>query len=181
VQRLMMDEILSEKKQNKDVFSKNDYGTLARRMQAFLRMIRDMDYHVIVLGLADWMYDEESERLIMSPLLKGSVSKEVAGYFNVVGFAYKRQDESPSTDENDKHDTGVSHYVLVDGDDRYVAKPFGALVGVVRPDWNLWLKTLAQGPDGDRLATIDGAPLPSSPTRGERGGTTAGTRFPTSN
>lgn len=159
IQQLMMAEIISKKSKNKDVFSMRDYGILGTKMRALLRMIRDLPYNVIVLGLADWFFDEESGRRIMTPLVKGSVSKEICGYFNIVGYAYKRQD--------DNAESGVEHYILTDGDDRYTCKPFGGLKGVLKPDFNLWLK-VASDEEGKPLATVDGAPLPSTSTGGER-------------
>jgi len=154
IQLLLMDEILRSKTKNRGVFSKRDYGTLAMKMRAFLRLIRDLPYNVICLALADWFYDEESGRRMLSPLLKGSVSKEIAGYYNVVGYAYKRQDDNAE-------EGGVDHFILVDGDDRYLTKPFGGLTGVVKPDFDLWLEVAADE-DGEPRATIPDAPLPST-------------------
>lgn len=159
IQQLLVAEILRGKSKNRDVLSKRDYGTLGTKMRAFLRLIRDLPYNVICLGLADWYYDEESDRRMLSPLLKGSISKEVAGYFNVVGYAYKRQDENS--------ESKVEHYILVDGDDRYLTKPFGGLRGVVSPDFDLWLEVAADE-EGEPRATLSDAPLPSTSTAGER-------------
>lgn len=161
IQQMMMGEILASKSKNKDVFTMRDYGTLGTKMRGLLRLIRDLPYNVIVLGLADWFFDEESGRRLMSPLVKGSISKEIAGYFNVVGFAYKRQD--------DNAESGVEHYILTDGDDRYICKPFGGLKGVLKPDFNLWLE-VAMDEAGKPLATVEGAPLPSTSTGGEKRG-----------
>lgn len=158
IQQLMMDEIRDSKSKNRGVFTKSDWGTLATKMRAFLRLIRDLPYHVIVLGLADHFYDEESGRRIISPLVKGSISKEIAGYFNIVGYAYKRQD--------DNAEGGVGRYILTDGDDRYTAKPFGAIAGVVQPDFDLWLAVIADE-SGEMTAVVDGAPLPSTSTTGD--------------
>lgn len=159
IQQMLMAEIQGSKTKNRDVFSKQDYGTMGTKMRALLRMIRDLPYNIIVLGLADWFIDEESGRRIMSPLVKGSISKEIAGYFNVVGFAYKRQD--------DNAEGGVEHYILTDGDDKYITKPFGGLKGVLVPDFDLWLEVAADE-DGEPRATAAGAPLPSTSTSGER-------------
>lgn len=160
LQKMVMAEILGAKDANEDTLSKRDWGLVGRRMESVLRVIRDLPYNVIVTALCDWTYDEESGRRILAPLVKGSTAKDLAGYFNVVGLAYRRQSENADADEDDS----VRRYILVDSDDRYASKPFGPLRGVVEPDFDLWLRVLAD-PDGEEQATIPGAPLP---------GTTAG-------
>lgn len=157
IQRMMIDEIMQGKAQPGAVFTKADYGTLGTKMQAFLRMVRDLPYHVIGVCLTDWQQEEGTGRRILAPLVKGSIQKEISGYFHVTGYAYRRQDD----DAKD----GVGRYIMVDGDDRYTCKPYGPLKGVLAPDFNLWLEAIAKN---EPLATLDGAPLPTTSMSGER-------------
>lgn len=171
IQLLMRDEIMASKSKNsKDygVFTKRDWGILGDRMRAFVRMIRNLPYDVYVSALADWQYDEESGRNVMAPLIKGGLQKEVPGYFNLVGYAYKRQDENS--------EDGVSRYVLVDGDDRYIAKPLGRLSGILVPDANLWAQVF-RSEDPELTAVAEDAPHPS--TMINAGGEKSGPRFQT--
>jgi len=152
IQQLMMMEI-----QSGTVFTVSDWGRLGTMMRAFLRMVRDLPYHVIVLGLADWADGDDGR--IMSPLVKGSISKDIAGYFNLVVYIYKRQDEDA--------EDGVQRYALADGDDRYTTKPYGGLTGVLTLDFDLWLQVSVDDEDKP-LATIEGAPKPGTTIKGDR-------------
>lgn len=157
VQRMMIDEILRSKQKPTATMTMADYGVLAVKMQGFLRMVRDLSYHVIAICLTDWQQEEGTGKRILAPLVKGSVQKEISGYFHVTGYAYRRQD--------DNAEDGVGRYIMVDGDDRYACKPFGPLKGVVKPDFGLWLEALAKN---EPLATMEGAPLPTTAMSGER-------------
>jgi len=157
IQQLLMVEILDSKSKNKSTFTKADWGRLGSKMRAFLRMVRDLPYHVIVLSLADWVDGDDGR--IMSPLVKGSISKDIAGYFNLVVYCYKRQDEDG--------EDAVQHYALADGDDRYTTKPYGGLSGVLVSDFDLWLQ-VAMDDEDKPLATVEGAPMPGTSLKGER-------------
>jgi pyocin large subunit-like protein len=148
VQQMMMDEIMSKKTKNKGEMSMRDWGTLASKMRGLLRMLRDLPMNVIVIALCDWQEDEETGFRSLSPLVKGrSTSKELNGFFNFVGYAYKRRTEN-----------GVEHFVMTEGDEKYLVKPFAGLNGVVTPNVGDWFAYL--NGDESRNPNLPNAPLP---------------------
>ena len=141
LQRMIMDEILAEKRKAKaksaGSFTKQDWGTLAQRQRAILRTLRDLPYNVVFITLVDWTVDEETSQRRLTPLMKGGIQKELAGYFHASAYLYRRQTSRDS----------VKRYAMLDGDERYPCKPFGKLSGILRPDLAAWLD-VALG-DGD--------------------------------
>ena len=143
--------------------TKADWGVLATKMRNFLRMLRGLPHHVIVLALAESTQDEATQRRLLFPKLSGSAGASLPSYFNIVGYIYKTT-----------IDGQVQRVVLLDGDDRFYTKSYGPLHGIVQADVRLWQRLLA-GEDG--VAHAQGA-LPPGGTTGSgkpRAGSTAPT------
>lgn len=157
LQQMMIDEILSGSKKKKDkdgkvkrkvTLTQQDWGTLAQTQRSFMRVLRDLPYHIVFVTLSDWYIDEESGKRQFAPLLKGSIQKEVMGYFHAGGYLYKRQVGG-----------SVERFILLDGDDRFAVKPFSRLTGICVPDLARWLD-VALNPDSKDEVRLPDAPFP---------------------
>lgn len=114
--------------------TKQDWGILATKMRNFLRMLRGLPHHVIVLALAAPSTDEATGRRMTFPALSGSAKDSLPSYFNLVGYIYKTT-----------IDGVTQRVVMLDGDDRYYSKSYGPLRGIVQADVRLWQRLLAGG------------------------------------
>ncbi len=139
--------------------TKADWGVLATKMRNFLRMLRGLPHHVIVLALAAPSQDEATGRRLTFPKLSGSAQDSLPSYFNIVGYLYKTT-----------IDGQVQRVVMLDGDDRYYTKSYGPLHGIVQADVRLWQRVLA---GEDASPRVQGAQPPGGSGSGKpRGGTT---------
>lgn len=141
--------------------TKQDWGTLATKMRNFLRMLRGLPHHIIVLALAAPSTDEATGRRMTFPALSGSAKDSLPSYFNLVGYIYKTQ-----------IDGVTQRVVMLDGDDRYYSKSYGPLKGIVQADVRLWQRLLA-GEDGDVAAVGAKAPGGAQSSGKPRAGSTA--------
>ncbi len=144
LQNAQIDDLLGRKQQ----MTKRDWGTLAGRQRTLYRTLRSLPYHVAVTSLVDWTQDDERGRQL-GPMVKGSLSREIGGYFNLVAYAYKRRNTTGS----------VEHYLITEGSESIQTKPFGPISGVVRPDLGAILQVFTGRAEVDTIL-VDGAPLP---------------------
>lgn len=132
-----------------------DWGVLASKMRLFLRMVRDLDYIIVMLALTIVIEDEEGGVKIrrVYPNFQGATRQSISAYFNIVGYLYK-----VALDQAGK----VKRYVLVDADERFHTKSFGPVAGIVEADLEAWLTAIA---DGTELGQAAGAKLPGAARR----------------
>ena len=145
LQNAQIDDLLDGKSQ----MTKRDWGNLAGRQRTLYRSLRAIPYHLVVLSLVDWTQDDERGRQL-GPLVKGGLSREIGGYFNLVAYAYKRRDPSSGN---------VEHYLITEGSESLQTKPFGPIAGVVTPDLGGILAVFTGRADVDTVL-VEGAPLP---------------------
>lgn len=139
VQRLMKDEILSKKPQGEGM-SLPDWGELTERMRRFMRMLRDVPYHVVATALDAFEQEEGGVRHVFPAFEGKKLHNEVAQYFNAVGYCYKKEDKA---DKDGK--TKVSHYCMVEGPSRIQVKPCAPLTGILQAPMSDWFDKLAAG------------------------------------
>lgn len=144
LQNAQIDDLLNGKTQ----MTKRDWGNLASRQRTLYRSMRAIPYHLVVLSLVDWTQDDERGRQL-GPLVKGSLAKEIGGYFNLSMYAYKRRNS----------DGVVEHYLISEGSESLQTKPYGAIAGVVRPDLGGILAVITGRADVSTIL-IEEAPLP---------------------
>jgi hypothetical protein len=139
VQRLMKDEILA--KRGAEGMQLQDWGELTERMRRFMRMLRDVPYHVICVALENSEADESSGSRSLFPAFEGKkLHNEIAQYFNFVGYVYKRDKTDEKTGERQ-----VTHGVMLEGPSRYLVKPCHPLTGIVQGPITEWFKVLTDG------------------------------------
>lgn len=153
------------------------WGLIGRRTVNLLRALRDLPYDLLVTARLDWRTEgqEGATKRYAYPLVKGSVQKDIGGYFNAVGYLYRKQhDPDPEVEGDD----GVRRYILLDGAERYAVKPFRDLTGVVVPDFAKLAQVVRGQLSADDVRMPD-APLPDEDTgrtKRKGGGVTGGRR-----
>lgn len=157
VQRLIMDDIAATMSPGAK-WGFDEWREMTERMRKFMRMLRDVDMHVIAICLADRMSNESGGDVHVQPSFQGKkLADEVAQYFNFVGYAFKRNatdgDGNPTTE----------HRVMFAGPDRFVVKSCHPLTGIREPNVSAWFDTI-------RAANAGGTANNDQPTnrRGSR-------------
>lgn len=138
VQRLMKDEILAKKPQGEGM-ALQDWGELTERMRRFMRLVRDVPYHVIATALEATSDEDGGPRHVFPSFEGKKLHNEVAQYFNFVGYCFKK--ERAGTDGQ----RAVDHACMVEGPSRFLVKPCSPLTGVLQAPMSMWFDRLASG------------------------------------
>lgn len=136
LQRILRDEITSTKRvgPNGEVkWTLDDWSTLTDRMRKLVRTIRDLPFHVVAICLSDTEVDDSGTRYVVPAFQGKKLPNEVAGYFNVVGYVFKR------SEQNDDGASVLSHRVLLRGSSNYLCKSLPQLAAVEHPRLDDWL------------------------------------------
>lgn len=135
LQRMVRDEILNKKRtaHGDGVFTLQDWGVLTDKMRAMVRAFRDLPFHLVGITHADVQQEENGSRHILPMFMGRSLPNEIAGYFSVVGYQYRKQQK---TDEGIE----VTRHVLLHGPPTVVCKGLPGLDPVEVPDLSLWLE-----------------------------------------
>jgi hypothetical protein len=142
IQRMMRDEIMAGRENYAD-FSMKDWGELTERMRRFVRLLRDLPYHVVATALASVTEDDTGTRYIIPQFQGRAIPNEIAGYFSVVGYVFKREVE------NEEGEKEILHRVMVEGPSRILCKPCAPLTGVLEGDMSNWIDQIAAIDDTD--------------------------------
>ena len=111
----------------------NEWGLLIDRTKDLARRFRDLDMHVLVITL-DAEPQDEQNRIIHTPALAGKkLPKELAAYFNLVGFQMKLRNPE---------DLSSRYITLLDAGDTVVTKTHPALDVEEVPDVDSWVKKI---------------------------------------
>jgi hypothetical protein len=173
IQRLMKDEILQQRlaDERKEAKSKGekeptettltlaDWGSLTEKMRRFMRLLRDVPYHVVCTALENGETDESSGTAVryLYPSFEGKkLHNEVAQYFNAVGYCFKKEKASENGEKQ------VFHRVMFEGPSRYLVKPCFPLTGVQEPNVTEWFRVLASGKPSDKPAGEPPAEKPAA-------------------
>jgi hypothetical protein len=152
LQKLIRDDIVGV---GNDETTMKDWATLTDRMRRLLRELRDCPMDVVCTALADAEFDEGSSKRYVYPLFQGrKLQNEVAGFFNIVGYCYKRDDGVSAKRWAKEKDakvsdgkSGVAHQIIVSGPEGILSKGCGPIIGVQDADIDGWFKLLRTAPD----------------------------------
>ena len=139
LQRMLRDEIMSSKRAgpNGEVkWTLEDWSTLTDRMRKLVRTIRDLPFHVVAICLSDTETDDSGTRYVVPSFQGKKLPNEVAGYFNVVGYVFRR------SEENEDGSQVLSHRVLLRGASNYLTKSLPQLDAVEDPNMSNWVKKI---------------------------------------
>jgi hypothetical protein len=136
IQRMMRDEIMAGR-QNYADFSMKDWGELTERMRRFVRILRDVPYHVVATALSQVTEDDQGVRHILPQFQGRAIPNEIAGYFSLVGYVYKREVEDEAGDRV------ILHQTMLEGPSRIMCKPCGSLGGIVDTDVTEWIRQIS--------------------------------------
>ena len=118
-----------------------DTFVLTERMRRFVRILRDVPYHVVATALSQVSEDDGGVRHIVPQFQGRAIGNEIAGYFSLVGYVHKREVE---TQEGGKE---ILRRTMLEGPSRVLCKPCGSLGGIVESNVTDWIRTLSGDED----------------------------------
>lgn len=97
VQKKLMDHIVSANPELKrpygDGLTLSDWGYNTERMRRFIRMVRDLDYNIVLTALAMGVKDEATGAISTMPSLSQKLAADVCGYMDIVGYLYVDEED----------------------------------------------------------------------------------------
>jgi len=143
IQRLFADEIKNKKPEGVGM-TIADWGTLTEKMRRFLRVVRDLNVHVVCTALAEHQLEEVTGENRLYPAFQGKkLPNEVAQYFNIVGYAFKRLGTAESENGTQNKRT-IEHKIMVDGPSKYLVKGCDPVRGILDPNICAWSREFEQ-------------------------------------
>ncbi len=135
LQRMIRDEIMASKRGNHGdaVFTLQDWGVLTDKMRAMVRAFRDLPFHVVGITHADAQVEEGGPRHLLPMFMGRSLPNEIAGYFSVVGYQYRKQSKG------EDGEVVTTRHVLLQGPPTVVSKGLPGLDPVESPNITVWL------------------------------------------
>jgi hypothetical protein len=135
IQKICMEYILHKNKRDKAQMQ--DWGELGDKMARLIRTMRDMDIHFVMTALLDETKDEATGEVKAYPAFKGSLARQVAGYFDEVLFSYS------TSKKNERGEIEAKYQLLTRNSGKYVAKDrSGKLPSVIEPDFTAMYNTI---------------------------------------
>lgn len=139
MQRLIIDIYKTLNKGKKDEgITLPQWGEIIDRTIQMVRAFRDLPLHVIVTALAaETMVDknaEEKQRLVRPELKGRSLPSELAQFFHVVGYHFRRL-----------HQGQADYRILLEGRDDFLTKPCPGLAYQEVPDFPYMVRTVVGG------------------------------------
>lgn len=158
MQRLIIDLYKASNKGKKDEgITLPQWGEIIDRTIQMVRAFRDLPLHVIVTALAaETMVDknaEEKQRLVRPELKGRSLPSELAQFFHVVGYHFRRLNQGQA-----------DYRILLEGRDDFLTKPCPGLAYQEVPDFPYMVRTVIGGETPrDTRARMASTPGLSSP------------------
>lgn len=139
LQRMVRDEIVATKRgsHQEGVFTLQDWGTLTDKMRAMVRAFRDLPFHLVGITHADAQTEEGGPRHILPMFMGRSLPNEIAGYFSVVGYQYRKQSKG------EDGEVVTSRHVLLQGPPTVVSKGLPGLDPVEVPNVTQWIEKIS--------------------------------------
>lgn len=128
VQKMIMASIMREviekdDERDPDVPSIREWGKSAEQVRRMVRGFRDLDMNVIFTALMDEEKHEKTGKITKYPMLPGKGKKEVAGFMDIVLYAYAKRVKINLAGEPDPDaDESLHRFVLSSGTDEFVCK-----------------------------------------------------------
>lgn len=133
VQRIIRAYYLSRQTKGQDTIHMDTWGKIIDSTAGLVRQIRDLPVHVIVTAL-DEEENVEGEGRCHKPSVNGKkLPNDLAQYFNLVGYVYKRGVQRAP---------GVRHEVMFTAPDRYMSKGMPELQSVEPPEPQSWVSKI---------------------------------------
>jgi|SRR5215207_5610379 len=115
MQTIMKEVVAKEPERDPEVPSIREWGKNGEQTRRFVRAFRDLPANVIFTCLVVNDKDQKTGKIMYRPSLSGKLSLEVAGYMDIVVFAYSKM---MKVDEQDK----ICRFLLTGMTDTHVAK-----------------------------------------------------------
>lgn len=135
IQRMFKDEIIG----NKEQLSIKEWGTLAKKMQSFIRKIRDLPFHIICTALADRTTDDEGATLSNLPQFEGKkTANEIMQFFTAVGYLF-------NTTKTVENETVRVRKLMFESSDKWFVKPCHPLGNQENPNMTEIIQSIITG------------------------------------
>lgn len=141
IQQIIKKEILDRAGQKRENLTQQEWGVIIDRSINIARAFRDLPLHVLVLCRSEETFADEG-RFVRPSLSGKKLPNDVAGYFNVCGYSYKKVDG----------DGNLLHRVLFDGVEGFLSKGDPDLDPIEIPHWPAWIRKM-YGDDAEGAAT----------------------------
>lgn len=129
MQRIIKSEIIEKAGSARETPTQGEWGIIIDRTINVARAFRDLPMHVLVLTLSEEQFTDEG-RFIRPSVSGKKLPNDLAGFFNLTGYVYKRMNE----------DNEMEHRVLFDGIDGYLTKGDPDLSMNEIPHWPSWVR-----------------------------------------
>lgn len=131
IQQILKREILNKDGSSRESLTQGEWGVIIDRCTNIARAFRDLPLHVVVTCRAEEQYVDE--RRFVRPSLNGrKLPNDVAGFFNAVGYAYKKVNEQNQ----------IIHRVLFDGVEGFLTKGDPDLDRIEIPSWRIFVRKM---------------------------------------
>ena len=136
IQRIFKDEIQGDKEQ----FQLQQWGTLTSKMTNFIRMIRQLPFHIVCTCLSDRQTDENGTVTLHLPQFQGKrTAQEIMQYFSAVGYYFKSYDTIHGTEKV------LTRKLMFDGSERWAVKPCHPLTNMSNPNMTDIINSIVTG------------------------------------
>lgn len=132
IQAMLKNEILVAA--SRDQLTQGEWGVIIDKVANIARSFRDLPLHVLALCRSDEQFVDET-RYVRPSLSGKKLPNDIAGFFNLVGYAYRKQD-------GDK----IIYRVLFGGSDGFLVKGDPTLKPIEQPTWPDWIRAM-YGPE----------------------------------
>lgn len=109
--QIMFDVVRGDADRDPDIPGLREWGKNGEQIRRTVRAFRDLPMNAILTALANTDKDQRTGVMKTAPQLPGKMSKEVAGFFDIVGYMYKKVVADR-----------ITHCLLTTGTDQYIAK-----------------------------------------------------------
>ena len=134
-QKLFKDEIVG----NRDTLKIQEWGLLANRMLKFIRLIRDLPFHIVCTALADKNTDDQGGILNNLPQFEGKkTANEIMQYFSAVGYLFGAND---LIDEKQI----LVRKLMFEPTNKWFVKPCHPLTNMQDPDMTQIINSIVSG------------------------------------
>lgn len=132
IQAMLKNEILVAA--SRDQLTQGEWGVIIDKVANIARSFRDLPMHVLALCRSDEQFIDET-RYVRPSLSGKKLPNDIAGFFNLVGYAYRKQD-------GDK----LLYRVMFGGSDGFLVKGDPTLKPIEQPSWPDWIRAM-YGPE----------------------------------
>ena len=135
-QRLFKNEITSGSDRQLKL---NEWGLLTNRMLSFIRLVRDLPFHIICTALSDKSTDDQGAIINNLPQFEGKkTANEIMQYFSAVGYVFSSNDIV-----NDKK--VLVRKIMFEPTSKWFVKPCYPLTNLENPNMSDIIESIVSG------------------------------------